>query len=64
MLAIRPELPQAWKSMKFGLTFKGISYSFEIMPQHLRIRANKYAVVNVLDKQIELRPNEWKEVKY
>ncbi|MDD4086999.1 MAG: HAD hydrolase-like protein [Bacteroidales bacterium] len=64
MLAIRPELPQAWKSMKFGLTFKGIPFSFEIMPQHLRIRANKYAVVNVLDKQIELRPNEWKEVKY
>ncbi|MDD4374762.1 MAG: HAD hydrolase-like protein [Bacteroidales bacterium] len=64
MLAIRPELPQAWKSIKFGLTFKGIRYSIEIMPRHLRIRANKYAVVNVLDKQIELRPNEWKEVKY
>jgi trehalose/maltose hydrolase-like predicted phosphorylase len=58
-LTLNPELPKAWKSIRFGLTFKGTQYRFNINHDQIRILANKEASISVLDKTVNLTANKW-----
>ncbi len=62
MLTINPELPPNWKSMAFGLTFKGVSYKFELSQVKSRILANQDTMVIVSGRSVELIQNQWVEI--
>lgn len=57
-LSLNPNLPAAWRSISFSLTFKGVKFHFEIEHKQIRIKANKTAVVNVLNKPVDLSADE------
>jgi HAD superfamily hydrolase (TIGR01509 family) len=58
-LSLNPELPIAWKSIRFRLTFKGVHYRFDINHNQIRILANKDASISVLNRTVNLTAGKW-----
>ena len=58
-LSLNPNLPAAWKKISFAITFRGVKYQFEIDNKQISIKANKTAVINVLNKSVDLSADEW-----
>ncbi len=59
-LRLNPELPNAWKSIQFGLFFKGVQYRFNINRKQIQILANKNVTISVLNKVVSLTAGNWK----
>ncbi|HMM11781.1 MAG TPA: beta-phosphoglucomutase family hydrolase [Bacteroidales bacterium] len=63
-LHLEPNLPEKWKQMKFGISFKGTRYSFEIGQHHCRIMTDKNSDIFVKGRKVSLLAHEWQQVEY
>jgi trehalose/maltose hydrolase-like predicted phosphorylase len=54
LLEISPRLPDSWKSLEFGLTFKGVNYSLLISKSLVKVRADKNIGIKIATKAIQL----------
>jgi beta-phosphoglucomutase family hydrolase len=57
ILSVDPKLPESWKAMEFGLTFKGIRYSFHISNAKVRALSDRPAEINVAGTRLNLKAN-------
>ena len=64
VLSIQPNLPEAWKTMKFNLQFKGVRYIFTISTNSIRIFTDKETSVKVLGEMRTLVPENNNEFKF
>ncbi len=63
-LHLEPQLPPMWKQLAFGITFKGVRYSFEIGPKSCRIMSDKNSDIFVFGSPVELPTMKWQEIHY
>ena len=66
ILDINPCLPKTWRSLRFGLGFKGCRYEFVITPNAIEIKidGNSERKIHVYGKEFSLHSNQWRRVKY
>jgi len=57
-------MPEAWKSISFGMTFKEVTFHFEITHDTIKVEANKDATFTVGGKELKLEAAVSMEVKY
>ncbi len=53
-LSLQPQLPEAWESMSFGLTFKSTRFNVRITVSHIRINADKDAEVLINNSKLKV----------
>jgi trehalose/maltose hydrolase-like predicted phosphorylase len=58
LLSINPSLPERWKTMRFGLKFKGVHFIFEVTNKKVSVVANKAALILMAGKEIHLKKGE------
>jgi HAD superfamily hydrolase (TIGR01509 family) len=65
MFKLNPKLPATWRSMRFGVDFKGDRYYFSIAPEIIQIKleGTKEKTISVRGKEIPLQPDQWIEVR-
>ena len=61
---LEPNLPDHWKQLSFGLTFKAVRFTFEIGRHQSRIMADKNSDIFVKGSRVSLVANTWKVVEY
>ena len=61
VLKLTPDLPPTWRSMRFGVGFKGDRYSFSITDGEVRILLEGASArkIRVRGRGIELKPGRW-----
>lgn len=47
VLRVKPQLPKAWKSIRFNMVFKGVRFWFQIDHNSVRVKADKEAKIIV-----------------
>lgn len=63
-LHISPDLPEAWKSIAFRVTFKGVEFRFEISHTNCSILADKDSIIYLFDRKVALKAAELTEIPY
>jgi trehalose/maltose hydrolase-like predicted phosphorylase len=63
LLKITPNLPASWKSLEFGLTFKGTRYSFQISNEMVKMLADRNASVIVKGNAINLMKDQEVDIR-
>lgn len=67
-IAFNPNLPDHWKKISFGFTFREKEFECEITHDQLRIRVesedDKMVSLILADKLISVKPNSWVEFSY
>ncbi len=59
-----PNLPQAWKSLQFSVTIRGIDYSVTVSHETITITATRKAYIKVNHNDVQLNANEAKTIAY
>ncbi len=63
-LQLSPDLPDQWRKMSFGLTFKNIQYDLQITRNAVRVKTDKAATININGKMCNLVAEKWIEHEY
>jgi beta-phosphoglucomutase family hydrolase len=57
LLRINPKLPANWKDISFSLTFKKVTYSFNIKDSSIEVTSDSDSEVIIFDKEIKIKKN-------
>jgi trehalose/maltose hydrolase-like predicted phosphorylase len=62
-LKLNPNLPATWRSMRFGVDFKGDRYVFSITPETIKIKleGSEEKSIRVNEKELLLQTDQWIE---
>jgi trehalose/maltose hydrolase-like predicted phosphorylase len=61
VLEVNPSLPATWRTMRFGLGFKGCRYYFVITPESVEVKTDgdiKRRII-IYGKEISIQPEQW-----
>ncbi|MBK9292518.1 MAG: beta-phosphoglucomutase family hydrolase [Bacteroidetes bacterium] len=62
-LHLEPNLPDNWKQLEFGITFKNVRYNFSISQHQCRVMAGQNSVIFVHNSEVALKANEWQVIE-